>query len=333
MLALVRAHHAARPPLRALAAARALPAARHLHASPSALAKKKKAAGSDDLFGEDDDSMFADMFGTGDAPVPAEAAAAAPAPARTPAGRRLRGRLDEAQRTERFAALLQFVGERTGLHPPARRAGKPEQVRDTAWTHLFGLALTKEQLEQVVELFPKWRESRREWKPKMVMAFVRRCEELRCPQLALKVFTDHPKYGVDLTDALAARQLLHALHVEHPLQDAITLSALHAVYKLPAVAQDFVACAMLTSACFKAATPEALTVANALVPALQELAAKDSPAAWAYPTDPQARNQRKDKAWLTWTLTKIEKALTKQSQPVDWLKQWREQAGHAQVAT
>lgn len=160
-----------------------------------------------------------------------------------------------------------------------------------------------------------------------------RCEELRCPNLALKVFSDHPKYGVDLTDKKVARQLLHSLHVEHPLQESITLSALHGVYKLPAISQDLVSCAMLTSACFKAGTPESLTVANALVPALQELLQKTKPEVWAYPTDPSARNQRKDKAWLTWTLTKIEKALSKQNQPFDWLKQWREQSGHVQVAT
>lgn len=333
MLALVRAQQAARPRIHALGnAARSVPAWRGIHQSPVAL-KKKKAAASDDLFATEDDSLFGDSGSLFDAGEPAQKtkkAASAPAERKGP---KLRGKLDAEQRLERFNTLLAFVDERIGLHPPAKAAHKPEQVRDTAWQHLFGLAMTKEQLEQVAEVFPKWRESRREWKPKMVMAFIRRCEELHCPDLALKVFSDHPKYGVDLVDPKAARQLLHSLHVEHPLEKSITLSALYGIYKLPAISNDLVACAMLTSACFKAATPESLTVANALVPVLQDLLSKTKPEAWVYPTDPLQRNQRKDKAWLTWTLNKIEKALNKQNQPFDWLRQWREQSGHVQVAT
>ena len=159
-----------------------------------------------------------------------------------------------------------------------------------------------------------------------------RCEELHCPTLALQVFADHSKYGIDLPHAQAARQLLHSLHNEQPLQESITLSALLAAYKLPPVSEDLVSCAMLTSACFKASTPESLAVANALVPALQGLLAKADPASWTYPTDPAVRNTSKHLTWLTWTLTKIEKALAKQNQPVDWLRTWREQSGHAQIA-
>ena len=41
----------------------------------------------------------------------------------------------------------------------------------------------------------------------------------------------------------------------------------------------------------------------------------------------------KERVWLTWSLTKIETALRKQEQECDWLKAWREQSGHTQVAT
>lgn len=87
---------------------------------------------------------------------------------------------------------------------------------------------------------------------------------------------------------------------------------------------------MLTSACFKAATEESLTVANALVPELRGLLEKTSAKKLAYPEDKYKRSLpgNKEKAWLRWTLLKVEKALEAQKQPVGWLKSWRE----AQVA-
>lgn len=140
------------------------------------------------------------------------------------------------------------------------------------------------------------------------------------------MFSNHSKYGFDLDHLPAARQLLHSLHVEHPLEDSVTLSALYGVYKLPAISSDLVSCAMLTSALFKAKTEDSLVVANVLVPELKGLLEKTSPQEMAYPVDPQAKNQKgsKEKAWLRWTLLKIEKALEAQKQPVDWLKRWRE---------
>lgn len=147
------------------------------------------------------------------------------------------------------------------------------------------------------------------------------------------MFGDHTKYGLDLPHIGAARQLLHALHVEHPLSDSVTLSALHGLYGLPAVAEDLVSCAMLTSACFKANTTASRTLAHALVPALRGLLAHAQPAHWKYPTKPYPRNKRKDRVWLTWTLTKIEKALKAQKAPHEWLSEWREKTGHAKLAT
>lgn len=70
----------------------------------------------------------------------------------------------------KFNELREFVADRIGLKPVATT---PEQVRTTAWQHLFGLATTREQLEGVTELFSKWRDSRRTFDDGTVKAFVR----------------------------------------------------------------------------------------------------------------------------------------------------------------
>ena len=149
------------------------------------------------------------------------------------------------------------------------------------------------------------------------------------------MFSDHPKYGFDLNHLPAARRLLHSLHAQYPLENTITLSALYGVYKLPPISSDLVSCALLASACFKANTPEALTVANALVPELKKLLTNTEPKEMAYPEDTYERKVLRggrEKAWLRWTLQKIERALEAHQQPFDWLRQWRIASGHVQPA-
>ncbi|KAI0629894.1 hypothetical protein C8Q77DRAFT_1065010 [Trametes polyzona] len=202
------------------------------------------------------------------------------------------------------------------------------QVRTSAWHHLFSLATTPEQLERVAELLPKWRDARRTFRPATPEKFARRCAELHCPQLALKVFGDHSKYGLDLT-LEAARPLLHALHLEHPLQDTITLTALFGVYKLPPVSSDLVCSALVLTACFKHATEESLAVARALVPGLQSLLEKTDARAMALRDEDHGKPADKEKRWLAWTLKKIERALQGQEMDVSWLRQWRVASGYA----
>ena len=120
----------------------------------------------DDLFGEGG-SDSGDLFGS----TPNQKARKAPAP--TPAKQQVtissRRRLDPAERTIRFNELYDFVSGRIGLKPVAKT---PEQVRDSAWGHLFDLATTRAQLERVAELFPRWRDSRREFGEQTVKNFV-----------------------------------------------------------------------------------------------------------------------------------------------------------------
>ncbi|KAH8075989.1 hypothetical protein BXZ70DRAFT_902565 [Cristinia sonorae] len=240
-------------------------------------------------------------------------------------------KLTSAERLARFNALYQFVSLHTGKQRP-----KTPQVRNSAWTHLFGLATSSQQMEKVVKLFPQWRDMGRAWTPQIAENFIRRCEELACPQIALQVFTDHPKYGMDLSTLPAARQLLHSLHVEHPLSDSIAVSALYKIYDLPPLSSDLISCAMLASACFKNNTPESVAVAKGLVPSLRSLLEKTPPKDMALPakTDKalRARTAEKEKAWLAWTLAKIEKALEKQGEDFAWLRQWRGESGHLQAA-
>ena len=120
----------------------------------------------DDLFGEGG-SDSGDLFGstpnqkTGNAPAPTPSKQQNTVPSR-------RG-LDPAERTIRFNELFEFVSSKIGLKPVAKT---PEQVRNSAWGHLFDLATTRAQLERVAELFPRWRDSRREFNEQTVKNFV-----------------------------------------------------------------------------------------------------------------------------------------------------------------
>ena len=82
-----------------------------------------------------------------------------------------KGAMSPQKRLRRFNELYQFVGDRIGLQPVLKKF--PEQVRDTVWQQMFQLATSKEQMEAVVELFPKWRDSKRRFTPAMSEAFVR----------------------------------------------------------------------------------------------------------------------------------------------------------------
>jgi len=307
---------------------------REIHQTSVVLKKKKQQSSTQELFNESDDTVFAaeedDLFSSSNnkreiGSQPKRRITVK----RDGTTQKMKGKLSPEQRLERFDNLYQFLSDRIGLNPPAKARNDPRQVRKTAWQHLFSLATTAEQLESVTELFPKWRDARQEFTPKIAEAFIRRCEELRCPTLALKVFSDHSKYGFNLNYLPAARHLLHSLHVEHPLENSITLSALYGIYKLPAISSDLVSCAMLTAACFKAKSEDSLVVAKALVPELKNLLTKTKPKKMAYPEDKYTRSLKgnKEKAWLRWALLKVEKALQAHNEPIDWLRTWREASG------
>jgi len=309
---------------------------RSLHQTPVALKKKSKHGSS-----SDEDSLFAfedgenlisgDLFGGESVKTPKQKTEDAKHGFDTFTTASGRGKLTPEERRSRFNALYSFVSQRVGSQPVL----KTPEPRKSAWIHLFGLAATKEQMEQLVELLPQWRAAGRGFSPRIAEAFVYRCEQLQCPLLALQVFSNRQQYGLDLSTLTAARQLLHSLHLAHSLPDIITLTALFKVYNLPPISTDLISCAMLTSACFKHSTPESLTIARAMVPHLKKLVEDSDPKEMVLPEDRIERAKVKERAWVAWTLTKIEKALKNDeaSGPADWLMKWREESGHAQLAT
>ncbi|KAH7921670.1 hypothetical protein BV22DRAFT_1132095 [Leucogyrophana mollusca] len=220
-----------------------------------------------------------------------------------------------------FYKLVEYVTERTGR----KRAVKAGQVRQSAWLRLLQLATTPEQLEIVSDLFPRWRDSGKEFGPIHAEAFVRRCEELKCPPLALKVFGDHSKYGLGLTSMFAARHLLHSLHYKYPLQDTMTAAALFGLYKHPPVSSDLVACSMLYAACLKHDTANSRTVAKALLPQLRRSLSDTWPVPAPTESKIRAQYEEKPKIWLVASLRRIERKLKANRQDAGWLARWTRQ--------
>lgn len=132
------------------------------------LKKKQKHAASDNLFGDDgfseetfsttSDDMFGGDFAT---------AGTSESTSSLPSSSTSRG-LNPDERLKRFTDLHKFVSERIGKAP----VQKIPTVRNTAWQHLFMLATTKEQIEQVVEMMPKWRDSKRKFDERIAEVFI-----------------------------------------------------------------------------------------------------------------------------------------------------------------
>ena len=217
------------------------------------------------------------------------------------------------------------------------------QVRTSAWMNLINLATTEEQLRELAGLFPSWTAGGRKFDSRFSESFVSkhtillctltsliaspgRCEQLSCPLLALDVFGNYAKYNVKLT-LPGARQLLHSLHLEQPIDRVIAASALYGVYSLVPIARDLVSCSMLVSACFKHNSEDSLIVARSLLPHLHDMLSQTKPS----PTKstPPAKSVDKSQAWLQWTLKKIDKAVAVQNNSrAEWLRDWRLRNGH-----
>lgn len=71
-----------------------------------------------------------------------------------------------------------------------------------------------------------------------------------------------------------------------------------------------------------------------MVPHLKDMLQKVKPQKMTLATEPveRAKDSAKEKAWLAWTLNKIEKALKKDGADYAWLHQWRMDSGHIQLA-
>ncbi|KIM86930.1 hypothetical protein PILCRDRAFT_815384 [Piloderma croceum F 1598] len=217
-----------------------------------------------------------------------------------------------------FNSLIEFV--QGGIGSSSKRAVPSRGIRSASWSQMFLLVRTAEELEQVAEMFPKWREMQRSFRATDSELFVRRCEELGCPLLALRVFSNRPKYAFTLSSHLAAVQLIHSLHLAHPLDETISASSLFEVNKLAPATSSLPACAMLISACFynqnhptHPKDPRARELADTLLPILQELCAV-TPASMI--VNPFHRKNAvffaKSRAWTVGALKRIKWVLKKE---------------------
>jgi len=219
---------------------------------------------------------------------------------------------------DRFNELFEFVKGGIG----SKRAVPSRGIRKTSWTRLFMLAQTPLQLEMVTDILPRWRERERTFRNIDAEVFARRCEDLNCPLLALRVFSNHPKYAFPLSSNLAALQLVHSLHLKYPLQETITASVLFKVSKLP-ITSSLPGCAMLVSACLHShrsidKDPRARKLADTLLPLLQELCAKTPAFTWLGTKMFEGR----PKVWTVCALKRILSVLNKEGKrkEYDWVE-------------
>lgn len=156
-----------------------------------------------------------------------------------------------------------------------------------------------------------------------------RCNSLHCPGLALKVFSNRPKYGFDLS-LDAAQIILHCLHRWQRHKDIITFTTLYSIYNLPPVASDLVSNALLLKALVRNPTNPSAAMAKAMLPLLQRSLERTDPRSMTIqPNDPRLSNKKR--TWLAFALKSIEARLQAQRVEHEWLTKWMRASGHASV--
>ncbi|TFK33404.1 hypothetical protein BDQ12DRAFT_715881 [Crucibulum laeve] len=234
----------------------------------------------------------------------------------------VRIKLSPEKRAKKFEEIIKFVKPRLGRKPEVTAP----RVRNSAWVNLIGLAANEGQLKRVVDLFPGWKESGREFNDQISEDFVRRCEELSCPLLALEVFGDFSKYNLRLT-LPGARQLIHSLQNQHPLEKVMAVTALYSVYQLPPISGDLISCAMVISACFKHGSNDSIVVGKALLPALHQMLNQQEPLPVS--KKPLEKSLDKPRTWLRGALKRVDETLlTMNGEKTKWLEQWRIASQH-----
>ncbi|VDB92540.1 unnamed protein product [Peniophora sp. CBMAI 1063] len=300
-------------------ASSSLLAHRSLHASPISLKKKKNAAQESEFddFAFEDDELIS---------ISAEEPSAKGKQVKA----NQRGSLTPEQREARFNELFDFVKTHIGRQPTA---DDPKQVRTSAWTHLIQLATTEEQLKRVADAFADWTTVGREFRAEQALLFVQRCNQLKCPTLAVDVFSNRPYYRFDLKSIEAARELLHSVHKDSLFKESVLVSTLYTLYNLPPLAKDLVSCSMLLSQCLAVDTPEARVIAGALLPAFKQSIESSPPL--SLPTDSAARSQRETRhlSWLRQAAGSIEGRLRARGEDTTWLRKWRVASGHLSSRT
>lgn len=215
-----------------------------------------------------------------------------------------------ARRQAKFDELLAFMKPRLGKTP----SKKLPLIRTSAWSDLFSLATTKEQMEAIVELMPQWQATGRVFKDSNSELFIRRCEQLDCPQLALTVFGDYAKYNMPLT-LTGANQLLHSLHLNHPIETLVTAAALYPVYGLPPAGTVLTSASLLAAAYVRvheqkdAARKEQPEGRNTLLELRTGLDALIGKHGSLKNIRKRMDSRNRESVWTRWSLDKVDKAL------------------------
>jgi len=220
-------------------------------------------------------------------------------------------------RAQRFEQTLTLISSRISQ---GRSVNNSPQVRSSAWLYLFDLATCAQQLERASSKFSQFVDSRRQFRDVHVNAFVRRCVELRCPGLALTVFSDRPAYRMDLT-LTAARQLLYAFHEERQLSNVVALAALFPVYNLRALSSDPISCALFVSACLRegnisGSDPASVVAATFLSP-FKQLLSQTLP----MPLSVES-NRFLESRWMKDAMLSILDLLGMQGHETSWVRDW-----------
>ena len=153
-----------------------------------------------------------------------------------------------------------------------------------------------------------------------------RCVELRCPELALTVFSNRPAYRMDLT-LPAARQLLYTLHEGRQVSDVVHLAALFPLYNLPALSSDPISCALLTSACLRevniSGSEPAQVIAATLLSPFKQLLSQTPPMSLSV-----VGNRFLESRWMKDAMLSILDSLVVQGHEAGWVRDWCRRSGY-----
>jgi hypothetical protein len=250
------------------------------------------------------------------------------------------------ERAALFAARLQYVADRLGPKPAAGEASK---LRSTAWAALLDISSSREDMEKIVALMPKWAASKRPWPASTVTQFLGRslrrahtrmpltprtdrCYQFKCADLALRVLNEPQTYGIAVpsldagADVICAAVRRSAPADARVLAGVVGLLGVMRVQRLPPPASALVPCAAFLRALVdpRMRTPASERVARALLPALRDALARAPPLP-AGALDRAAPTRR----WaLTGGLAGVQAWMVAAGiRDARWLWDWRAQSG------
>jgi hypothetical protein len=272
------------------------------------VSKKKSNVIIEDLFGDDSflegDLIKDETTPASKSPDPKKIAASKSSTPTTPTRKKIpvveRRKLSPEKLTERFETTVKHMEPLIGRNPAVIHP----LVRKRTFLTLLDIARSEEHVRKILDLIPRYREARGDVHPSFAVDFTRRCQELRCPQLALELFGNFAKYNVHL-NLEAGQWLIHSLYALHPLEQLLVATRLFTAYNLPPISEDLPTASMVSAACYKHGTPEALAVAHSLRPHIQQMVKN------ARLSQANDLEERKKKKWVSWSLQKVNKAAKK----------------------